>query len=533
MVQRTSLVVAAVCLASCAAQSYTDNEDVAPDGVARVASALGDNDENDFRKRKTENKPFPKRKEDCGNDPRVTLGLVSANICTGADLFFREPFGGNGRACGTCHTAQFDFTISPEFIASLAPDDPLFVAESNPALAQLERPDLMRSFGLILENVDGADAPTTKFVMRSVPHTFSLKTSVTPVPVVNSDGTGVDGTTQPPSQRTGWGGDGAPSPGGLKQFQTGAVFQHYTKSLNRLADTDFVVPTDEQLSRIEEFLLSIGRSSDVSLADVTLTDTGAEAGRTKFLGSRCNGCHRNAGANNAAGFNRNFDTGIETVRLAELNTQNIPHDGGFGGGAAGAPFNHDSDHDGTNDSYGNGTFSTPPLIEAADTAPFFHSNSHATIEDAVAFYTTTAFANSAAGGGAAIALSADEIANIAKLLRVLNASFNCKLAAARLDAAARIADAQGNHYKGLQFGLLDAAQAEVRDALADLAGASINANERAHLSAADQALTDAFANSSPKKRHDAAQLALTEVQAADGGLGTGLSFTVGAGSIMF
>lgn len=116
------------------------------------------------------------------------------------------------------------------------------------------------------------------------------------------------------------------------------------------------------------------------------------------------------------GFNGNFDTGVETVRLPRVNQLMLPRDGGFGGAAPGAPFNHDADHDGINDSYGNGTFSTPPLIEAADTAPFFHTNASSTIEAAIRFYTTDAFKNSAAGNGSAIALTDLEIANIGKFL---------------------------------------------------------------------------------------------------------------------
>jgi hypothetical protein len=61
------------------------------------------------------------------------------------------------------------------------------------------------------------------------------------------------------------------------------------------------------------------------------------------LASRCNGCHNNAGANVAEGFNRNFSTGVETVRVAELDVLGIPSDGGFGGGAPGAPFDFDAD----------------------------------------------------------------------------------------------------------------------------------------------------------------------------------------------
>lgn len=529
---REGILVGGLLFFACCANVSNNAEDE-PIEPGVIASAIGNEDTNDFRNRKTELKTFAKRKQDCATDPRVALGLVSQTICVGADLFFREPFGGNGRACGTCHTAQFDFTISPEFVGSLAPDDPLFVAEYNPALAGLEKPTLMRDLGLILENVDGAEAPTTKFVMRSVPHAFSLSTSVTPPPIVNADGTAVDGTTNPPIERTGWSGDGAPAPGGLKQFQAGAIFQHYTKSLARQSTVDFTPATDEQLNDIEAFLRSVGRSADVDLGSISLSDPGAETGRTTFISSRCNGCHRNASANNGAGVNRNFDTGVEAARPAILNTMGIPHDGGFGGAAPGAPFNHDSDRDGMNDSYGNGTFNTPPLIEAADTGPFFHVNNAQTIEDAITFYTTPAFASSPAGGGAAIPFNATDIANVGKFLRVLNAAFNTKIATKRLDAAIKVINQYQSHYKGLQAGLLDAAQAEVRDAIADLDDVGINAAEVGHLKSAAQSISDALSNSSQGQRLAKAMAALTEAQAAEAGLGSGLTFSVGDGSIMF
>jgi hypothetical protein len=46
---------------------------------------------------------------------------------------------------------------------------------------------------------------------------------------------------------------------------------------------------------------------------------------------------------------------------------------------------------------GDGTFNTPPLVEAADTGPLFHNNSVETVEGAVAFYNGAAFNNSPAG----------------------------------------------------------------------------------------------------------------------------------------
>ena len=96
-------------------------------------------------------------------------------ITQGRNSFFNDTFNGNGRTCGSCHREDNNLTIDPEFIATLPPTDPLFVAEFNPALAQnFENPVLMRKFGLILENVDGFDDLPNKFVMRSVPHTLAM-----------------------------------------------------------------------------------------------------------------------------------------------------------------------------------------------------------------------------------------------------------------------------------------------------------------------------------------------------------------------
>src|SRR5262245_13781574 len=70
----------------------------------------------------------------CAADPRVVVGFVSATTCIGANLFFRAPFGGNGRTCATCHRVNNNLTIDPTFIATLPKTDPLFVAEFDPNL---------------------------------------------------------------------------------------------------------------------------------------------------------------------------------------------------------------------------------------------------------------------------------------------------------------------------------------------------------------------------------------------------------------
>ncbi len=79
----------------------------------------------------------------CQQDPRVVTGLVTAQVCAGADIFFRETFDGNGRKCGTCHPAENNTTIEQTFIANLHatnPADPLFVFETNQDLTNLENP---------------------------------------------------------------------------------------------------------------------------------------------------------------------------------------------------------------------------------------------------------------------------------------------------------------------------------------------------------------------------------------------------------
>jgi len=344
-------------------------------------------------------------------DPRVVL------VARGRKLFFEETFDGNGRTCGTCHPEENNFTLDPAFIASLPDDDPLFVAERVPALMQgFENPELMRKFGLILENLDGFDDLENQFVLRGIPHTLGLRVSVD-----SSDG-----------PRTGWSGDGAPGDGSLRSFSTGAVIQHFTKSLDRVVGVDFRLPTDEELDALEAFMLSLGRRSELVLP-LPLRSEVPLRGQEIFLDDslgKCNLCHGNAGANatfsEPSPGNSNFDTGVEELpdQPADLTDELNPSDDGFG-------------------TPGDGTFNTPSLVEAADSGPFFHNNSVETLEAAVAFYDGEAFNNSPAGqflastdpDGAGIELDGTQIVAIAAFLRVLNTLENIRDARAHLQAS--------------------------------------------------------------------------------------------------
>jgi len=469
----------------------------------------------------------------CNADPRVRLGLVSSDICVGADLFFREAFNGNGRTCGTCHPASHNFTIDPKFIATLPKTDPLFIAENDANLANLEIPDEQRGRSLILENVDGFEDPTRKFVMRTVPHTLSLATSVTnPAGAVN-----------PPANRTGWSGDGAPGTGALRDFQTGAIKQHYTKTLNRVAGTDFRLADAGELDRIDAFMRSLGRLNELNLANVRMQDTRAESGRQTFLTVGCNGCHGNAGANASfAAGNFNFNTGIEASRDNSQLSQ-FPRDGGFG--TVRGPS--DCEFGCTNSAiFGDGTFNTPPLIEAADTGPFFHTSVNivgasghnveaaSTIEEAIAFYDSPGFNNSPAGKAAPINLSATQIDDIGRFLRGINAQFNMQIAKKRLLAAQTLALQIGDTNVALQRTLVQLALNEVLDAIDVLKGqAELNQIAVDALQRSIRYFGGAIASKNAVDREGWIEGALEEVDVGLEHVGFSIDFTIGNGMLMF
>jgi hypothetical protein len=319
----------------------------------------------------------------------------------GRQLFSEETFDGNGRTCATCHPPTNNFTIDPAFIRKLPRRDPLFVAEFNPELKQLEDSRLLRRLGLILENLDGFDRPG---VMRSVPHNLALRTNTK---------SNLPGRVH----ALGWSGDGGAGNGSIRMFAVGAIVQHFPRSLNRVEGVDFRLPTDRELDAIEAFMLSLGRQEDIDLAALTFTEDVVQAGKLLFNGEginrSCSACHANAGATRSDGVNANFDQ-----RTGRLRPKSAPPDGGFGQELVAGV-----------EGFGDGTMNTPSLIEAADTAPFFHNNAARTLEDAIRFYTTRTFGDSPAGrlgGLGPFELSRKQIVAIGALLRTLNAMENVR-----------------------------------------------------------------------------------------------------------
>lgn len=398
------------------------------------------------------NKISPTAAAQVGPIPNPTTPMQIL-ITQGRDLFNNATFSGNGRTCATCHAESNNLTLDPAFIATLQPNDPLFVAEFDPALSSgFEDPLLMHQFGLILENVDGFNRPG---VMRGVPHTLALiSTSLEPA-------TG-DGTTIPPNERTGWSGDGAPGTGTLREFAIGAVTQHFTKTLNRTPNVDFVLPTPSELDALEAFQRSTGRRADLVLTGpgaLSLKVPIAAAGQALFVDdnvARCNLCHNNAGAGDKVLNlkNANFNTNVESLPASHPpGGPSRPIDAGFGT-AANAQLG----------GFGNGSFNTPPLVEAAETPPFFHNNSVNTIEEAVAFYSGPEF-NTAPGFGTVIPinLNATQNAQIGAFLRVINALENIRQAEDLINRA------RSTSNDPIRRELMRLAGADIRDAIDVLA----------------------------------------------------------------
>jgi cytochrome c peroxidase len=409
---------------------------------------------------------------------------VDRLISRGAQLFFENKFGGNGRTCGTCHPKENNFSLDRTFIASLPKNNPLFVAEFNPALAQLERPKLMRQFGLILENLDGVEDPANKFVMRGVSHTLGMGT-----------GLAQDKTQpNPPAQMTGWSGDGAPGAGSLRDFATGAVTQHLPRSLNRVAGVDFTLPNELQLDAMEAFQLSLGREKDFVLTAIRFNDANVENGKQIFLngtgdpnaGNRCTVCHGNAGALAINGQNGNFNTRVEDAMHPAQSVQPFPKDGGFGQGLN------------ATGTFGNNTFNTSSVVEAADTPPFFHNNLVNTLEEVVDFYAGPEFNKDVPPAGQ-FSFTPQQTSDIANFMRGINTLQNIDVAVRELRLTLNLPSSSSQDV--VEIGRrLAVANLDVRDGTTVLQQGKIYPTAVTQLSAARQSIERARRSSTSDRR---------------------------------
>jgi hypothetical protein len=257
-----------------------------------------------------------------------------------------------------------------------------------------------------------------------------------------------NGRNPNPPERFGWGNDGPP----LRDFALVAIVQHAPTTMGRAPGADFRVPTDEELDALAAYQLALGRQEDFDLAALELKSALATTGKALYLDTgrlfepgrkNCNVCHLNGGGTTGLAFDptilmdvtpRGFNIGAATnaneIPLAL--TFGLPRDGGFGQvptvfGSFGntedlpPPFPPHLEIE---------EFNSPPVVESADTGPFFHNHTEPDLEKAVAFYGSDAFKNSIVPLLIPVEISADpndpEVQAIAAFLRVLNALENIR-----------------------------------------------------------------------------------------------------------
>jgi cytochrome c peroxidase len=375
--------------------------------------------------------------QDCRDRPVVeTLELRDR----GRDLFLNETFGGNGRTCGTCHREDHNFVIDAAYIAKLPKTDPLFVFERVPALRGLEDTRMLRSRGLILENLDGFDKPP---VFRAVQTINGLRKTL-------SIGV-LDSVTGEPVHETGWSGDGAPGDGSLRCFAVGAVIQHMPKTLQRRAGIDFRLPTDEELDALLVWQLSQGRQTTPRLSKMKFRNPDVQEGARKFSvavmktraggtdARRCGGCHVDGGAGDQepVQIDRQRVTNVSFSPNAPVCDSGVPAaqtiDGGLGLGqrflesiqcgrrTLFRPLFADIDQAGLR-----GSFNIQSVWEAVEAAPFFHDNSAKTVEQVLDFYASDAFDASQGNEGRAFVFTPDDRRQLAALLRVMSVLENIR-----------------------------------------------------------------------------------------------------------
>jgi len=175
----------------------------------------------------------------------------------------------------------------------------------------------------------------------------------------------------------------------LQSFAKGAVEQHFTRRLQRVAGVDFRLPNTAELDAMAAFMNTILLPSDENFDEANnfdkfVTTEAQKRGRTLFFGTaKCGACHSgnvlatsDGQFGTTVGVNENFNTGVSTLLINT--TDGLPTEQNLG------------------DPPNSRKFSTRPLFGVKNTATFFHDNSVPTLLEAIQFYDRAAFRSSPA-----------------------------------------------------------------------------------------------------------------------------------------
>jgi len=174
--------------------------------------------------------------------------------------------------------------------------------------------------------------------------------------------------------------------------------------------------------------------------------------------------------------------------------QDFPHDGGFGQTANG---------DGT---FGNRTFNLARVVEAADTAPFFHNNLVNTLEDVIEFYEGPEF-NTPRDPAARFDFDDTQDEQLANFMRGINTLQNIDVATRELqELLANRNDPTPEQNRRLQTALDD-----TQDAIDVLNEGRIYSTAVDRLIEARNFIAQAQASGSGSQRRTLAQQAITKL----------------------
>ena len=190
---------------------------------------------------------------------------------------------------------------------------------------------------------------------------------------------------------------------------------------------------------------------------------------------------------------------------------------------------------------------TPPIIEAADTLPAFHTNAFGdpslpNIEAVVSFYSTSVFLTSPAATDLDMRFKAPanvgpDVPSIARFLCALNVALNLDMARQRLRASQTILNRFHDQQLAIQRRLIELAVAEIDDALEVLQDPATPqpfypvAVDRLNLAKTEIAAALAAANS--MQRQGPLSNAISRAENARDQIGANITFTLGTGNLFF
>jgi cytochrome c peroxidase len=317
----------------------------------------------------------------------------------GQRLFRKETFGGNGRACETCHSRSTG-TLSPNDVQQLLRDDP-----SNPLFRHDGFDDGVSGTSRIAEHA-------TIRVERPLPPNVRITEDPSATSVVLLRG--IPGTVNTPALDAALMYDLRAR--NLSDQALDAIHDHAQNT---------VEPTEEQLAMIAEFqrtdkrffsshelqdfagggpppVLPPGKTPSEQRGRLMFVETEFTPGSTNGI---CALCHTGPMLNQTSPFNRTAPPGarIANIGVSERNLLNLPEytfliDDGFADVQAvrlpdpGVPLTNPRPPgvpppSVRHPAFFAGMFKIPSLWGVKKTAPYFHDNSVKTLEELAAFYT--------------------------------------------------------------------------------------------------------------------------------------------------